>query len=256
MYLTLRRATFKLRLFYRTSSFDPNLEECGMHRTLDTLRSQTAALWTRSVDQPMRYAVDRLRDTIDAVLDWFFKRTPPGRLLFRHLTPDDWTSIRMFASPAPMVLILFHRPWAAIATALAIWSTDVIDGYVARKKKLESESGMKFETSVDTAFNLQTFIGVSIVYRDVRDLLAVAGLLELVRLAGGIILRRFGYDGRPNRSGKVKTWGYVVGTCFRLIAPAALAQLFLVIGIALSVYSMVMHLIRFLNEFARPKPRH
>jgi len=228
-----------------------------MHKAPAPLPPSAAARWTMIVDC-LKQATDSARRSIDSGLGLIFFSQPIGRWTYDHTLPNDWTALRMFASWIPMVLIIYQQPLWAIGASCLIWSTDIIDGWMARKKGLVSEAGMKFETSVDTAFNLQTFIGVSIVYPDARRLLMLAGVLELVRLAGAIMLRRHAYDGEPNRSGKVKTWGYVIGTNLRLIAPPVASQIVLLIGIGLSAYSMVMHIVRFATDPASRgnQPRH
>lgn len=216
-----------------------------MFRLIIKLRQQAAALWTRSIDAPLKTAIDALKFSLERLLLGLFLGNPVGRWLYNHTTPNDWTATRLYLSWVPMALILNYRPLTAIFANLAIWSTDIIDGFLARTKNKITEDGKKYETTVDSIFIILTFVGTGIAYPDVRPGLALAGILEVYRLSAGLILRRYGYDGEPNRSGKVKAWAYAIGISLRLLAAPAATQIFLATGIALSVYSMTMHLMRF-----------
>lgn len=220
------------------------------------LRAHLAALWQSSIETPMRHVFDLGRVAIDRLLTRFFFGTRPGRWLFNHTTPNDWTMLRLYLSWVPMVLILTGRPLVALAIWFPVWSTDFIDGWLAKKKQQVSESGAKLETTVDTIFLLQTFIGAGIMYGDIRRWLGLAGLLEIVRLIGGLILRRRHYAAEPNRSGRVKTWAYAIGAGLRLVSLTVPAQIILGLGIALSVYSMLMHLKAFAAQRPSKQSRH
>ncbi|MBI5404650.1 MAG: CDP-alcohol phosphatidyltransferase family protein [Candidatus Kerfeldbacteria bacterium] len=220
------------------------------------LRAHLAAIWHSSIETPLRQVFDFGRVAIDRMLTRYFFGTRSGRWLFNHTTPNDWTMVRLYLSWIPMVLILTGRPMIALTVWFPVWSTDFIDGWLAKKKQQASESGAKLETTVDTIFLLQTFIGAGIMYDDIRHWLGLAGLLEIVRLIGGLILRRRQYAAEPNRSGRAKTWAYAVGTGLQLVAWPKLAQLVLGLGIALSIYSMLMHLKAFAAQRPRKQSRH
>lgn len=221
-----------------------------------SLRDRLAARWQSAAEMPMRRLFDLGRTAIDRLLTRFFFGTPIGRWLFNHTTPNDWTMARLYLSWVPMVLIVTNHPLLAFAVWFPVWSTDFIDGWLAKKKQQASDAGAKLETTVDTIFLLQTFIGAGIKYGDIRCFLGLAGLLEIVRLIGGLILRRRQYTAEPNWSGRVKTWAYAIGAGLRLVSMTVPARIVLVLGIVLSVYSMLMHLKTFAAQRRSKQSRH
>jgi len=194
----------------------------------------------------------------DRVLDWIFLKNPLGRFVYRRMSGNDWTWVRLYWSPIPMIYLVSGHTLAACVFQVLIEITDMLDGWFARSQGFVSAWGERFETRVDWVFRMELCVGVFIRFPDVRPLMTVVGALEVVRAVGGDYLYRVGFAPHPNDSGKWKTPFYAGGIGFKLIhdlvinAPSvhrlfALLVLYcvyacMVTGIILSIVSLGKHL--------------
>ncbi|MFH0829115.1 MAG: CDP-alcohol phosphatidyltransferase family protein [Candidatus Kerfeldbacteria bacterium] len=211
-------------------------------RAKEDLKSRFTIWWTAHIDEPCKAFVDCCKQKKEDALDRIFLHTRFGRYLYDRMSADDWTWLRLWLCWIPAAFIVAHLNVIACLSYALIWTTDAIDGWFARKKGTASDRGMCFETTVDSIFALVTFIAVYAMYRDMRWLVGVAGSLELIRLGGALYFRWKRYKPGTNRSGQNKTIAYVLGVGLRLFGLSMVGNLFLVIGIALSMYSCWMHL--------------
>ncbi len=226
-------------------------------RATEGLRARFRNWWTAHIERPSSELGDVHMRRKDRVLTWIFRGNPPGRLVYRLMSANAWTWLRLFCSPIPMTLIIMDRILAACVSFVLIGLTDLFDGWFARDKYQVTEWGKWFETRVDWVYLLLTFIGVFVRYPDMRSSMVVAGALEIVRATGGTHLRRAGYNPDPNKSGRWKMPFIIGGIGFRFIhdlvtdipsVPATLATPILLAcyacmmtGIVLSAYSLLMH---------------
>lgn len=224
---------------------------------MKVLKTRFTDWWTARIERNGCSFSDEHMRRKDAVLEWLFCGNPFGRMVYRRMSANDWTWLRLYYSPIPMVLIIGDRILAACVSFVLIGLTDLFDGWFARRKDQVSAWGEWFETRVDWAYLLQTFIGVFVRYPDMRPFTCFAGLFEVVRAIGGTYLRTEGFEPHPNRSGKWKMPFLVGGIGFRFIhdlvtdvpslpLPAAYTVLLAcyactTTGIVLSVYSLAMH---------------
>lgn len=202
--------------------------------------------WAVRIDRPMRDLIDDLKDRKERLLTRIFLGNDPGRWVYNRMSANAWTWARLECSWIPGTLIMSGHSYAACIAYMVIWITDVFDGWFARTKQQESDWGMRLETTVDTIYKLITFTACIITYGDIRWPLGIAMILELVKIGGAVVIRRRGFLPGTNRSGQTKTWFYAVGVGVQLLfnAPAA-ANLFIVPGIVLSVYSLAMHYVEY-----------
>ncbi|MBI4092559.1 MAG: CDP-alcohol phosphatidyltransferase family protein [Candidatus Kerfeldbacteria bacterium] len=227
--------------------------------------------WTARIDHPGGSLGDRIIRQKDQTLTALFLGNNPGQWVYNHMSANAWTWLRLICSPIPMILIGTDQIPAAGASFGIIWLTDLFDGWFARTKQQVTKWGERFETRVDWIYKLQSFIGVFIHYPDMRSLVGLAGILELIRALGGWHLERSKFEPHPNRSGRFKTPFMVMGIGLRLIydlfadyhprsstnAILLLCNLFMLVGIALSGYSMLMHWLEFQAwKHTHVQPRH
>jgi len=230
-------------------------------RTMEDLRLRFTIWWTAHVDAPGCTLGEEHMRRKDSALEWMFLGNPIGRIVFRIMSANAWTWTRLVCSPIPMVLIITDRILLACVSFVLIGLTDLFDGWFARRKNQVTEWGEWFETRVDWVFLLLSFIGVFVRYRDMRPFMLVAGALEIVRAIGGKHLRESRFTPHPNQSGKWKMPFFVGGiglrfihdlvTDFASVPPLATGIVVLccyacvTTGIALSFYSLFMHLCDF-----------
>lgn len=213
-------------------------------------------LWTRFVDRPVKDAYDALHDLKERILTRLFLGNEIGRWIYNRTDANWWTRLRLYTCWIPPLLIMLGFSIAACVTTAIIWTTDLVDGWFARKKQQESDEGMRFETTVDTAFKLLTFAAIIVRYPNVRQPMSVAALSEFIRIAGAVYIRRKGSEPKPNRSGKFKTLFYVAATGTLLLFSESIAVALVKGGIVLSWYSMLMHWIEYQVWRRLQEPRH
>lgn len=204
--------------------------------------------WTANIDRPMRDLAGDLKFHKEKFLTWMFLGNDPGRWIYNRMSANAWTWTRFGCSWIPGTLIVLGRPITASIAYVAIWLTDVFDGWFARTKNQVTDWGMRLETSVDTVYKIETFAACVWAYGDMRWTLGTATVLELIKIGGALLIRRTGYKPGTNLSGQFKTWFYAAGVAIRVLfgSPAG-AQCFIIPGIALSVYSLAMHLVEYLH---------
>lgn len=226
-------------------------------RITRALRTRFTGWWTARVETPGCELGETHMRRKDRALAWLFTGNPVGRLVYRSMTANRWTKLRLACSWVPMALIIRDRILAALVSFVLIGLTDLFDGWFARSKNQVTAWGKWFETRVDWVYLLLTFAGVFVRYSDMRGLMLVTGALEGVRAVGGTHFKNAGYEPDPNRSGRWKMPFLIGGIGFRFIhdlvtdypsVPAVTAAPLLaacyacmITGIALSAYSLEMH---------------
>jgi CDP-diacylglycerol--glycerol-3-phosphate 3-phosphatidyltransferase len=135
--------------------------------------------------------------------------------------PNALTILRFLAIPLFVVLLLQEREgpswwaWAVFATAGA---TDQLDGYLARRWRVESQFGTIADPLAD-----RVMISTAVVLLVVLDRLPWLALLLLLRdvvlIAGYRFVVARGYDFQVSRLGKVATWGLYASLGLVLITP-------------------------------------
>jgi len=135
--------------------------------------------------------------------------------------PNALTILRFLAIPLFVVLLLQEREgpswwaWAVFATAGA---TDQLDGYLARRWRVESQ----FCTIADPLAD-RVMISTAVVLLVVLDRLPWLALLLLLRdvvlIAGYRFVVARGYDFQVSRLGKIATWGLYASLGLVLITP-------------------------------------
>lgn len=204
--------------------------------------------WAVRIVRPLRDVVDALKLRKEKLLTRIFLSNDPGRWVYNHMSANAWTWTRFGCSWIPGTLIVTGHPIIACIAYVVIWVTDVFDGWFARTKNQVTDWGMRLETTVDTIYKIITFSACIYAYHSGQWPLGIAMVLELIKIGGALVIRRNGFKPGTNRSGKTKPWFYAAGVGALLLfnAPTA-ANLFIIPGIALSSYSLVMHYVEYVH---------
>ncbi len=212
----------------------------------DDLLGRFTRVWAVRIDRPMKDLIDDLKDRKERLLTRIFLGNDQGMWIYNRMSANAWTWTRLGCSWIPGTLIVLGHPITACIAYVVIWITDVLDGWFARTKQQVTDWGMRLETTVDTIYKIITFCACIYVYREMWWPLGAAMALEIGKIGGAILIRRSGYKPGTNRSGQAKPWFYGAGVGVLLLFNATTAaNVFIVPGIVLSVYSLAMHYVEY-----------
>jgi CDP-diacylglycerol--glycerol-3-phosphate 3-phosphatidyltransferase len=136
--------------------------------------------------------------------------------------PNALTVARLALIPVFVVLMLKAEgghSWPAGIVFGVAGVTDQIDGFLARRWRVESDFGRIFDPLAD---RLMINAAVILLYLD--DHMALAGLVlvvgrDLLLLAGYKAIAPQGYELNVNVLGKAATWLLYAGTAFLIVTP-------------------------------------
>jgi CDP-diacylglycerol--glycerol-3-phosphate 3-phosphatidyltransferase len=133
--------------------------------------------------------------------------------------PNALTILRFVAIPVFVVVLLAERSgpsWLAGVVLGAAAITDQVDGWLARRWRVESEFGKVADPLAD-----RLMIDVAVVMLVTLDRLPWIALLILARdlllVAGYRFVVPRGYDFEVSRLGKIATWGLYASLAFVLV---------------------------------------
>jgi CDP-diacylglycerol--glycerol-3-phosphate 3-phosphatidyltransferase len=169
--------------------------------------------------------------------------------------PNALTVLRLAAIPLFAVLLAGERDgpsWAAGAVFALAGATDQLDGFLARRWRVETQFGKIADPLAD-----RLMIDVAVVMLVVFDRLPWVALVILIRdlvLVGGykLVVPR-GYDFQVSTLGKVATWGLYASLVLVLVTERGtwwpLACFW--IGLGLAVLAAVQYVAKARREVAR-----
>jgi CDP-diacylglycerol--glycerol-3-phosphate 3-phosphatidyltransferase len=171
--------------------------------------------------------------------------------------PNALTVLRFLAIPIFAVLFLAagdEPAWGAGVLFAAAAVTDQLDGWLARRWRVESQFGKIADPLAD-----RLMIGVAVVLMWAEGRLpALAALIVLARdvllLAGYKVLVPRGYDFEVNTLGKIATWVLYASLALVLVTEEGTAWpiwLFWV-GVALAIAASVQYAFKARREVVRP----
>jgi CDP-diacylglycerol--glycerol-3-phosphate 3-phosphatidyltransferase len=171
--------------------------------------------------------------------------------------PNALTVLRFLAIPIFAVLFLAagdEPAWGAGALFAAAAVTDQLDGWLARRWRVESQFGKIADPLAD-----RLMIGVAVVLMWAEGRLpALAALIVLARdvllLAGYKVLVPRGYDFEVNTLGKIATWVLYASLALVLVTEEGTAWpiwLFWV-GVVLAIAASVQYALKARREVVRP----
>jgi len=133
--------------------------------------------------------------------------------------PNALTILRFVAIPVFVVVLLAERSgpsWLAGIVFGAAAITDQVDGWLARRWRVESEFGKVADPLAD-----RLMIDVAVVMLVALDRLPWIALVILARdlllVAGYRFVVQRGYDFEVSRLGKIATWGLYASLAFVLV---------------------------------------
>ncbi len=166
--------------------------------------------------------------------------------------PNALTILRFAAIPVFVVLLLREREgpswWAFVAFAAA-GITDQLDGYLARRFRVESQFGKVADPLAD-----RLMISTAVVMLVALGRLPWLALVLLLRDALLIVGYRFavvrGYDFQVSRLGKIATWGLYVSLGLVLVTEkgTAWALACFWVSLALAVVAAGQYLLKARRE--------
>lgn len=134
---------------------------------------------------------------MEMAIKWKEQITIPNILTSLRLLAIPWMAVEIYRSEAksPLSTILF----------LAIWFTDVLDGWIARHFDQVSELGKVFDPAVDKIFQLTTAIMLTIVGRVPLWIPIAIAIKDLILIIGGLVLMSKDYIVSAKWIGKLNT---------------------------------------------------
>jgi cardiolipin synthase len=142
--------------------------------------------------------------------------------------PNLFTLIRLFASPFLAWLLLSGRFREALGLVLVAGVTDWLDGFTARKLRINNTIGVVFDPLADKVMLVTLFIVLAVIHLISGWMLALVLGRDLVIVSGAGLLRAFrGYHRfLPSTLGKVSTFFQIV-LVFLVLTRAAYPYRFL-----------------------------
>lgn len=169
--------------------------------------------------------------------------------------PNALTILRFAAIPLFAVLLLADRDgpsWPAGVVFGLAGITDQLDGYLARRWRVESRFGKVADPLADRLM-IDTAIGM-LVLLDRLPWLALVILLRDLLLVGGyrFVVPR-GYDFEVNRLGKIATWGLYASIGLVLVTASGTwwPQALLWINLGLAVVAAGQYVLKARRELRR-----
>jgi cardiolipin synthase len=140
------------------------------------------------------------------------------KLHFEPTVPNILTLVRFLAIPVLASLIFAGDEYNLVAFVLfaAIWMTDMLDGFIARRFNQITEFGKLFDPLVDKIFQLMTAIMMYVVGKLPLWVPLIIFFRELLMVAGSLLLLK------RNETVVFSQWYGKVGTILFVLAFAAL----------------------------------
>jgi len=115
------------------------------------------------------------------------------RSLLRHL-PNALSLARLFAAPVLVTLALTHYERAFTVLLIAALVSDVLDGWIARRLRLQSQFGAMLDSAGDVTTLLAAAIGISVFHAEVwhEHVVAISLVLGGWMLVCALALLRYG----------------------------------------------------------------
>ncbi|MEA4888490.1 MAG: CDP-alcohol phosphatidyltransferase family protein [Clostridiaceae bacterium] len=175
------------------------------------------------------------------------------KLRFELTVPNILTLIRFLAIPVLACLIKAGDPYNTMALILflAIWLTDMLDGYIARRFNQISEFGKLFDPLVDKLFQLTTAVMMTWVGKLPLWVPLFIFCKELLMIAGSaVLLKRFELVVYAKWYGKLATILFVVAFAslfFLTREQSYLANYIFIIPVLWSFYAYVRYALSYLQ---------
>lgn len=173
----------------------------------------------------------------------------------------NWlTVLRIVLIPVFVTLLVYRRPGWALAVFSVAAFTDLLDGWVARRRQMASRLGAFLDPLADKLLLTASFVTLTYLRALPFWIAAVVISREVILVVGALVVHIAGIriDPRPTRAGKAATFLQIVtvllGLASRYVAvePALLVAMWLTA--LFTIYSGCQYLVqgmRFLNTADR-----
>ena len=169
--------------------------------------------------------------------------------------PNILSVSRIILLPVVLLLLFKHQNAAAVAVMLVSWTTDALDGYLARKLGQVSNLGRVLDHLVDKVWVGSVLVALAFI-RDLPLFLAGAVILrDLLILAGsGVIMKVRGSFVQSDVVGKITGFGFAMMMVFYTLELPTLMKYKAAVDYGVTilvVVSFVNYLTVFLRRMAR-----
>lgn len=167
--------------------------------------------------------------------------------------PNIITLFRFALVPVSTVLIYFDLLVPAMATYVVACGTDLLDGYIARKRKLVTQAGTLLDPLADKLMSVFAVIAFTATGVLPWFVLIVILIKELLMVSGGILLYFRGIVAPANTFGKIAAFIFNTSVAFtflhKLVTPWH--KYFIYFALALTLASLAQY--AYFNMYLRLK---
>lgn len=163
------------------------------------------------------------------------------------------TEARLLLCPLPGILLLMGFWVAAAIVFLIVWATDLLDGYVARKRNEVTELGEILDPIVDKILACFTLVALSIINPLIWWLVAFTSIREI--LVGWLLIRAKlrGEEVKTNSAGKIKTVVLVINTVLLFLPSSGVLLALTVLATLLMVFFSLISWHEYYKSYSLPK---
>lgn len=159
-------------------------------------------------------------------------------------TPNMLTMARFALVPAVTVLIYFDIMMPALSVYFLACVTDLLDGYIARKKNLITNEGKLLDPLADKLMSVFAVISFTVIGVLPLFILIIILVKELMMIGGGIYLYFKGVVIPSNMFGKIAAFSFntAVGFTFlHKIVPPLAYIIFLCAALAMMIAALLQY---------------
>jgi cardiolipin synthase len=121
----------------------------------------------------------------------------------------NWlTLLRIMLIPVIVSLLVYRRPWAALLVFCAAAVTDLLDGYVARTRGIQSRLGAFLDPTADKLLLTACFMTLTYLKAIPFWITAVVITRDVMQVVGVLLIQMVGarIEPRPTWAGKMATF--------------------------------------------------
>jgi cardiolipin synthase len=173
----------------------------------------------------------------------------------KHL-PNVLTVFRLLLVPVFCVLLAEGNDAWAVTVYLLASATDFLDGYIARRFKVITAFGKFTDPLADKLLQVAALVILTIQARIPLWITIVIVVKELLIGAGGVMLYgRYKIQAAADWYGKTATVLFyaAIAAVILKFPSVTVAQVFVLVALALSLFAFVMYLIRYVRSVRETK---
>lgn len=181
------------------------------------------------------------------------------KLRFEPTIPNYLTTVRLAAIPIMAWFIYAGERYnvQAFLFFVAIWGTDILDGYIARHYNMVSDFGKIYDPFVDKVFQFTTATMLYITHRLPLWVPIFIFLKEVMMILGGyFLMQRRKTIVHARWYGKLATVLFIVCFAILFVLPADqqyMAQYIFIVPVAWALVAYLLYGIRFMIPHLRRK---